>query len=89
MAGMSQQEIDDQLWIMGSGSGEEPLLRAVWDGDRDVLIRLLEEGADANTADDADRKALQYAAHKRNIDMAEILIGAGADVNGPAPMIWC
>lgn len=57
------------------------LISAANRGDADSVRRLLEQGADVETRDDAGRTPLVAAAYGNHLAVAEILVEAGADVN--------
>ncbi len=59
---------------------DSPLLEATKRGDVAAVRSLLEEGADPNVAQGDGLTALHLAAQEGNIEIAEVLLGAGAMV---------
>ena len=59
----------------------EQLLQATQLGDKEVVLKLLEEGADINVRDAQGRTPLMIATYQHNTDMVRTLLQAGADVN--------
>src|SRR5207244_6154057 len=53
---------------------------AAMQGNRDAVRALLKDGADVNTALGDGMTALHYAASKHDVEMAKILLYAGANV---------
>lgn len=64
-----------------SQRGETALMQAVRSGDVPRMRKLIEEGANVNTADDDGNTALQLAAARGDEKMTRLLLGAGADIN--------
>ena len=60
----------------------EALLAAIKRGDRTESARLLDQGADGNTADPAGRTVLISAAWRGHVAIVDLLIEAGADLDG-------
>ena len=54
---------------------------AAWNGHRDILMALLEGGADVNAQDDKRQTALHRAAAGGHKDVAALLLDGGADVD--------
>ena len=67
--------------LIGAGGGEVPIVDAAKNGDRDALHSLLEEGADVNARAGDGSSALLWASYRDDLESADLLIGAGADVN--------
>ena len=57
-----------------------PVADAAMQGDRDAVLNLLKQHADVNAAQGDGSTALHWAAEKDDVDMAQALIAAGADV---------
>lgn len=81
------------LLALGSlGAGQPvPIVEAVKNGDQATLRRLLQQRTDVNAPEADGTTALHWAAHRGDIDAAELLIRAGATVNatnrfGVAPL---
>ncbi|EEB19575.1 Cyclin-dependent kinase 4 inhibitor D, putative [Pediculus humanus corporis] len=64
-----------------NGRGETPLHKAAIKGDKDLVIKLLEEGADPNVADFAGWTPLHEACNHGWYEVALALVQAGASVN--------
>lgn len=58
--------------------------RAARDGDADEVARLLADGADPDATDRAGYTALHYAAQSGSIEIAGLLLDAGADIEAKA-----
>ena len=64
--------------------GSTPLHCAVWKGHQQVVVLLIEAGADVNAHNDNDHwgtTPLHAAAHANQAAIAQLLIDHGADVN--------
>ena len=61
-------------------SNDDPLLDATNRGDVEAVQSLLEDGADPNAARGDGLTALHLAAQAGNLEISELLLGAGADV---------
>ena len=59
-----------------------PLMKAAWNGRRDIVKYLLSKGADANGRDSEGQSPLYEAAVRGFDDVAEALLQGGADVKG-------
>lgn len=60
----------------------EALQAAAWDGDLPRVQEALRRGADVNVRDDdLGHTPLMYAAEKRNVGIAQVLLAHGASVN--------
>jgi ankyrin repeat protein len=69
--------------MLGASAGpvpDPPVADAAMRGDRDAVRALLRQGADANAAQADGMTALHWAAQKGDVEMARILIYAGASV---------
>src|SRR5918911_862824 len=62
---------------MGGGSA---VVEAAMSGNRDAVKNLLKEGADVNTAQADGMTALHWAAQKNDVDLAKMLLYAGANI---------
>ncbi len=62
-------------------TSNEQLLKATQRGDREAVLKLLEEGADINVGDAQGRTPVMIATYQHNTDMVRVLLQAGADVN--------
>ncbi len=72
---------------------DEKLLRAADAGDElEFISSLLARGADVNAVDAEGRSALHYAAQHGDIELAELLLAHGADIeargNDSTPLMW-
>jgi uncharacterized protein len=59
----------------------EQLLQATQRGDKEAVLKLLQEGADINVRDVQGRTPVMIATYQHNTDMVRTLLHAGADVN--------
>ena len=57
------------------------IIKTIESGDSDKVKRLIEEGADVNAKDNYGNTALMWASQHGYIEVAKLLIEAGADVN--------
>ncbi len=62
-------------------SSDLRIVEAVRDGEQEAVRSLLEEQVDVNASQADGATALHWAAHRDDRETAELLIGAGADVN--------
>ena len=69
------------LTLIGAGRSDDPLVDAAKSGDRGALQALLNEGADVNAQTADGSTALLWASYRDDLESAELLIRAGADVN--------
>jgi ankyrin repeat protein len=60
---------------------QEQLHIAVQDGDCDEIRQLIAEGYDVNGFDELSTTPLQYAVEAENLEVAQLLIDLGANVN--------
>ena len=60
-----------------------PIANAAMNGDKTQVLALLRQKRDVNAAQPDGATAIQWAAYRNDIEMADLLIGAGADVNKP------
>lgn len=65
-------------------TGDPPLLRAVQNGSRELVLALLDGGADLHRRHSAKGTALTQAAMSGNRELVELLLERGADVRHPA-----
>jgi ankyrin repeat protein len=63
-----------------AGSNDAPVAEAAMSGDRDTVRSLLKEGADVNAAMGDGMTALHWAARKGDVELAQMLLYAGANV---------
>ena len=63
-----------------AGSNEAPVAEAAMSGDRDTVRSLLKDGADVNAAMGDGMTALHWAAKKGDVELAQMLLYAGANV---------
>lgn len=63
-------------------NGMTPIMKASSLGKDEIVIFLLEHGADSNKRGSSQRTALQYAAERNRLSVAKILLKNGADING-------
>lgn len=61
--------------------GLTPLHKAVFLGQKNAMVKLLENGATVNCVDNLNRYPLHYAALQKDIDSATLLLTNGAHVN--------
>ena len=59
----------------------EQLLQATQRGDKEAVLKLLQEGADINVRDAQGRTSVMIATYQHNTDMVRTLLQEGADVN--------
>jgi cytohesin len=67
------------------GSGEcygTALHRAVWQGHKGIVKMLLKAGADIEAVDNTDETPLAFAAKRGHLELAQLLLDAGARVDG-------
>ena len=64
-----------------SSHANEQLLQATQRGDREAVLKLLQEGADINVRDAQGRTPVMIATYQHNTGMVRALFQAGADVN--------
>ena len=69
------------LFVAGCGSMPTGLVDAASRGDAAEVRRLLDDGADANERDASGRTAVTAAALGDHVEVARVLIAAGADVD--------
>ena len=73
-------------WPMGAGADAPALVRQAEAGDLAALRRLLDAGVPVDARDARRRTALLVATHANHIDVAQLLIQRGADVNAKDEM---
>ena len=64
-----------------AGVNEAPVAEAAMSGDAETVRALLKDGADVNEAMGDGMTALHWAAKKGNVELAQMLLYAGANVN--------
>ncbi|XP_012339235.1 serine/threonine-protein phosphatase 6 regulatory ankyrin repeat subunit C-like [Apis florea] len=62
-------------------TGLTPLHKAVFLGQKNAIVKLLENGASVNCVDNLSRYPLHYAALQKDVDSATLLLTNGAHVN--------
>ena len=67
--------------VLLAAQGDQRLIQAAADQDRDAVRALLARQIDVNAARADGATALLWAAHWNDLEMAGLLLGAGADVN--------
>jgi ankyrin repeat protein len=72
---------------------DQPLLKAIRQGDMAAVQQLLKSGADLETRDEYGATALMYAAAFSSPDCVRLLLDAGADINatsnqGSTALMW-
>lgn len=67
--------------VGAAGHERVPLIDAVKNGDRAAVSALLKKGSNASAQDVDGTTALHWAAHRNDLDTANLLIAAGAKVN--------
>ncbi|KAF7557389.1 hypothetical protein G7Z17_g642 [Cylindrodendrum hubeiense] len=82
VAEMLQKAVSTWTSEMSEAALVTLFMSAAENGRRNDLSRLLDEGIDPNSSDEAGRKALAAAAAKGQIDAVELLINRGAEVDG-------
>src|ERR1700730_3495949 len=68
------------LYLTASGAGNSPVADAAMKGYKAAMRSLLEQKADVNAPQADAATAIQWAAYRNDLDMADLLIGAGANV---------
>ena len=63
-------------------NGMTPIMKASSLGKDEMVIFLIEHGANPNKRGSSQRTALQYAAERNRLSVAKILLENGADING-------
>jgi len=66
----------------------QELFAAARTGDAAKVKTLLENGVAHGATDEAGETALMHAAHAGHLEVVEVLIAAGADVNARSPQGW-
>ena len=77
--------LDQGADINRSDAGETLLSRAVHNHDKEMVLLLLDRGADINMVFDYSKTALTAAAFHGNIDAVSLLLDRGADINMVVP----
>ena len=60
---------------------DEQLLQATQRGDKEAVLKLLQEGADINVRDVQGRTSVMIATYQHNTDIVRTLLQKGADIN--------
>ena len=81
MGNITQKAKHNRNMNTNSNTLNEQLLKAIQRGDREAVLKLLEEGADINVGDAQGRTPVMIATYQHNTDMVRVLLQAGADVN--------
>jgi ankyrin repeat protein len=63
------------------GSGRNLLIEATAENNKELILYLLQNGAEVNDDDSGGRTALHYATEAGNIELAKTLLHAGANIN--------
>src|SRR5262249_1159438 len=66
--------------IIHAAAGSSSVVEAAMSGNRDAVRSLLKEGADVNTAQADGMPALPWAAQKSDVELAQLLLYASANV---------
>jgi ankyrin repeat protein len=82
----------DTIMSMGSCFGRTALMGAAAKGHAEILLALIQAGANPNQKDDIEYTALALAAENKHLSSVQTLVAAGADVNisatyGNTPLI--
>ena len=64
-----------------SNALNEQLLQATQRGDKEAVLKLLQDGADINVRDAQGRTSVMIATYQHNTDMVRTLLQEGADIN--------
>ncbi|WP_339320131.1 ankyrin repeat domain-containing protein [Paenibacillus sp. FSL R10-2734] len=59
----------------------QALLAAAQQGDKDLIIKLLEDGADIDATDSEGRTSAMIAVHSNQLDIFKLLLEKGANIN--------
>lgn len=62
-------------------SKDEEIHKAVFEGDKDALIKYLEDGGSVDLQDDQGRSFLHYAADSGHVELVKVLLARGAMIN--------
>ena len=65
---------------------ERKLLKAVQDNDKTTAVALLKAGTNVNCRDEAEWAPLHHAAYENRLEVAQVLLAHGADVNAPSSL---
>ena len=74
--------------LAASSAADQSLLDAARQGDIEAVRSMINDGADVNLPADDGTTALIWSAHRNEMQMAELLITAGADVKS-RKRLWC
>src|SRR2546427_3184698 len=67
------------VWVFAAAS-DSPVADAAKQGDRETVRSLLKQGVDVNAAQGDGTTALHWAARQGNVELAQMLLYAGANV---------
>lgn len=65
--------------------GNSALMKAVCDGQRDIVENLVREGLDVNAANDKGLTSMHWVSLTGRVDIAELLLNHGAEANPISP----
>src|ERR1700678_2155165 len=68
------------LSLSAFAASNSPLADAAMNGDRAAVQSLVQQKADLNAAQADGATAIQWAAYRDDLEMADVLIAAGADI---------
>src|SRR5713101_7311285 len=71
------------LTAAGFGAASSPVADAVMNGDKTALRSLLDQKADVNAPQADGATAMQWAAHRNDLETADLLIAARANAKTP------
>jgi uncharacterized protein len=77
----TQKAIQNRNMKMNPNTPNLQLLQATQRGDREAVLKLLQQGADINVRDAQGRTPVMIATYQHNTDMVRTLLQAGAGVN--------
>jgi ankyrin repeat protein len=80
---LEQKEVHVIMGAVAVREPEDPLIKAVFNNDLMALVQQLPNTADINASDKATNgSAMAYAVGNNNLEMVNVLISAGASLNG-------
>ena len=71
------------IYPLASGAANSPVADAAMRGDKTAVRSLLEQKSDVNAPQADGATAIQWAAYKDDLEMADLLISTGANVKTP------
>ena len=77
----TQKAIQNRNMKINPNTANLQLLQATQRGDREAVLKLLQQGADINVRDAQGRTPVMIATYQHNTDMVRTLLQAGAGVN--------